>query len=276
MSRLLFGLFIALWVPSFLQGGVGIELAEDYLKNSALQWEWALDSLNRFDFDEEDQVLDVGCGDGKITALISSKVPRGLVVGLDISKQMIEKASSQFKEANLAFTQGDAIDIPFKNQFDKLVSFLALHWVLDQNQALLSMKEALKENGKMLLVIPGKAENNLASLSEKLAQSEKWAKFFPFFNKQRVYFTVAEYKELLSLAGLQIQSIQESESWTVFKDKDELIAWIKPLVNFIDHLETENQEQFIDDIASEMLLNNPPKNGVISIKHRKIEVIALK
>lgn len=276
MFRFLLGLFIAAWIPSFLQGGVGIELAEDYRKNSALQWEWALDSLSRFDFHEEDQVLDVGCGDGKITALISSKVPRGLVVGLDISKQMIKKASSLFNEDNLAFIHGDAIDIPFKNHFDKVVSFLALHWVLDQNQALLSMKEALKEKGKMLLVIPGKAENNLASLSEKLVQSEKWVKFFPFFNKQRVHFTVDEYKELLSLAGLEIQSIKESESWTVFKDKEDLLAWIKPIVNFIDHLEAENQEQFIEDIASEMLLNNPPKNGMISIKHIKIEVIAQK
>jgi len=134
----------------------------------------------------------VGCGDGKITALIASQVPQGIVVGMDISEKMIKQTSLILKPENLIFFKGDALSIPFKEQFDKVVSFCTLHWVLNQKQALNAMKDSLKQDGIMLLVLPGKSSNNLANLSEKIARSEKWSKYFPDFKQERNYFTLSE------------------------------------------------------------------------------------
>ncbi|MES2345148.1 MAG: class I SAM-dependent methyltransferase [Chlamydiota bacterium] len=120
----------------------GISLVNDYQENSSLQWNWAMESLKKFPFNENDKVLDVGCGDGKITALIAKQVTHGIVIGFDISEKMLAHASANFSSDNLLFVQGNATSIPFKKQFDKLVSFCTLHWVLKQEQALQSFRSS--------------------------------------------------------------------------------------------------------------------------------------
>ena len=279
MLRTLYALLLVITLhQSSLIGNQGISLADDYKKNSGLQWEWAIDSLNKFSFNPYDNVLDVGSGDGKITALIAKQIPKGLIVGMDISENMVTQSSSQFFHyENLQFLQGTATAIPYSMQFDKVVSFCALHWVIDQEKALHSMKNSLKSGGTLLLVLPGKAPNNLASLSEKIASSEKWSNYFPIFKQERVYYTQEEYTKLLEEADFKIQSIEMTENVTYYKDKAALIAWIKPLVNFIGHLNPSHQEMFINEIAMQMFQNDPPlPDGSIGIHHVKIEVIAMK
>jgi trans-aconitate methyltransferase len=50
---------------------------EDYAKNSAAQLSWARELRQRLDWRGDESVLDVGCGDGKITADFSTAFPRG-------------------------------------------------------------------------------------------------------------------------------------------------------------------------------------------------------
>lgn len=279
MFKFLNSLFLMVCFYSYsLIAGEGISLADDYKNNSGLQWDWAVESIEHFSFNPNDKILDVGCGDGKITALIAKQIQNGFVVGIDISEKMVMKASSLFsQQKNLSFIIGNAIEIPFREQFDKIVSFCTLHWILQQEQALNSMKDSLKPDGIMLLVLPGKAPNNIAGISEKLVSSEKWSAYFPSFKQERIYYTKNEYAALLAKSGLKIQSIKEADSITYYKDKKALITWIKPLVNFIDHLSLDLQEKFIEDIATEMIQNNPPlSDGSLGIHHTKIEVIATK
>ena len=70
--------------------GAGIEDAKAYSKNSNIQWIWATETINNYSWNGNECVLDVGCGDGKITAFIAKdKMPNGLIVGLDISQNII-------------------------------------------------------------------------------------------------------------------------------------------------------------------------------------------
>jgi 2-polyprenyl-3-methyl-5-hydroxy-6-metoxy-1,4-benzoquinol methylase len=72
-----------------LSASDGLTDAEGYRKHSSLQRKWAMESLEVFPFHENDQVLDLGCGDDSITAEIAAKVPSGKVIGLDISEEML-------------------------------------------------------------------------------------------------------------------------------------------------------------------------------------------
>jgi trans-aconitate methyltransferase len=60
--------------------------SEDYLKHSSAQYKWAKELLGKLDLQGTESILDIGCGDGKITAMIASLVPSGDVVGIDIYK----------------------------------------------------------------------------------------------------------------------------------------------------------------------------------------------
>ena len=70
--------------------------ASDYSRQSSLQEAMAGQILALLDLGGAERVLDVGCGDGKITARIAGRVPRGSVLGVDPSRDMIAFASGHF------------------------------------------------------------------------------------------------------------------------------------------------------------------------------------
>jgi trans-aconitate 2-methyltransferase len=267
---LLFFLFTSLFADE------GISQASAYRKNSDIQWQLAMEGLDTFHFDKNDQVLDVGCGDGKITAYLSTQVPEGAVVGLDISEQMIVEATSHFAQKNLSFLKGSAEAIPFRGRFDKVVSFTALHWFLEQRKALQSMKESLKPGGTMLLVLPVKSANNLG-IREKMVRSDKWSSYFPSFKQPRVYYTPEEYKQLLHETGLEIEDFKVFQGIAHYKDREALVEWMTPCVNFIGHLPEHLQKEFIEEMTDEVLLNEPPNSdGSITLHFCTMRIIANK
>jgi trans-aconitate methyltransferase len=70
--------------------------AADYAANSAVQQTWARELIARLNLRGDEHILDVGCGDGKITAEIARAVPRGFVAGIDASEEMIGFAHKAF------------------------------------------------------------------------------------------------------------------------------------------------------------------------------------
>ena len=85
--------------------------AKDYAKNSTNQYAWAQELIPKLNLSGKEALLDIGCGDGKITAELSKALPHGKVVGIDSSQEMINLAKTTFpqkKFANLSFQQMDA------------------------------------------------------------------------------------------------------------------------------------------------------------------------
>src|SRR5689334_4212233 len=110
-------------------------LASDYNRQSSLQQAMAEEQLRLLTLKGSERILDVGCGDGKISAAIAERVPTGSVLGVDPSRDMVVFASSHFATAarpNLRFEVADARRLPYRNDFDLVVSFNALHWVPEQ------------------------------------------------------------------------------------------------------------------------------------------------
>ena len=65
---------------------------DEYAKHSESQKSSAEDFLGGINLHNATSILDVGCGDGKITAALARAVPQGKVVGIDISSSMIQFA----------------------------------------------------------------------------------------------------------------------------------------------------------------------------------------
>ncbi len=85
--------------------------AADYAANSGVQQTWARELIVQLQLRGDERILDVGCGDGKVTAEIARAVPRGSVTGADASPQMIEFAQKTFSPceiSNLKFQICDA------------------------------------------------------------------------------------------------------------------------------------------------------------------------
>ena len=72
-------------------------------------------------------VLDVGCGDGILSAqLAQAGVPH--VVGLDLDPGVLDRARARHRGVTVEWRQGDVFDVPFEaGSFDAVVSVATLH-----------------------------------------------------------------------------------------------------------------------------------------------------
>ena len=67
--------------------------ARTYDRSSAPQQAWASDVLTRLEGIAQDAtVLDVGCGTGRVTEALPALVPRGRVLAMDASQDMVALA----------------------------------------------------------------------------------------------------------------------------------------------------------------------------------------
>jgi ubiquinone/menaquinone biosynthesis C-methylase UbiE len=94
-------------------------------------------------------VLDVGCGSGSITKGMAELVgSQGYVVGIDLSKDLIDMARNNFRDIkNVQFEVADINTYSFDNSFDVISSARVLQWVSNPREILLRMKALLKPNG---------------------------------------------------------------------------------------------------------------------------------
>ncbi|MBA2728870.1 MAG: methyltransferase domain-containing protein [Parachlamydiaceae bacterium] len=251
--------------------------ANDNQEKYTLQWKWAMESLDAFPFDKDDKVLDLRCGNGSITAVVAAKVPSGMVVGLDISETILADARENYQSPNIIYMQGDARNLPFVAQFDKVVALLALNRINEQEQALNSLYKALKPNGKAIITRPGKQPSNLGPLAHALTKTYRWAQYFSNFEQKKQYYNAKEYTLLLENAGFVIEKISQESTYTHFKDREAVVGFFRPLCNFIDHLSPSLQSLFVDEIVDAVLeANQILPDGSILLHDFKLEAIVFK
>jgi trans-aconitate 2-methyltransferase len=229
--------------------------ADRYSRLSGLQKAMADEVLALLTLRGNEQVLDVGCGDGKITALIAARVPQGEVIGVDPSHDMISFASAHFSRGtyrNLRFDMADARMLPFKKRFDLVVSFNALHWVPNPSPALRSIHIAIKPGGRaQLRLVTAGEQKSLESVVEDVRKSPRWRGRFHDFEDPYLRMTAEEYATAARKNGLRVSQVHtELKIWNfgsraVFFEFSSvgLIAWTK-------HLPTSERADFVDDVLN--------------------------
>jgi trans-aconitate methyltransferase len=200
--------------------------ASDYSRQSSLQQAIAEEQLGLLDLDGTEHILDVGCGDGKITAKIAARVPHGSVLGVDPSRDMVAFASSHFGPPNLRFEVADVRRLPYRGEFDLVVSFNALHWVPEQDVALASIRAALKPGGGALLrLVPQGPRKCLEDVIEEVRQGPRWAEYFRGFQRPYVHFTPEDYGVLAERCGFRVLRLRvEDRAWD-FKTREAFAAF---------------------------------------------------
>ncbi len=83
-----------------------------------------------------DSVLDVGCGEGVLTARWADRMPGGRIVGIDLPDPKLEAHWRTSSRANLEFKTGRAEERPFESgEFDLVTAIETLEHVADPGRA---------------------------------------------------------------------------------------------------------------------------------------------
>lgn len=103
-----------------------------------------------------ERILDVGCGDGVLTAELRE---RGVdVVGVDSSEDFVASAKSRGLDARLM----DGEDLRFDSEFDAVFSNAALHWMPKADAVASGIGRALKPHGRFVAEFGG--HGNVAAI----------------------------------------------------------------------------------------------------------------
>jgi trans-aconitate 2-methyltransferase len=198
-----------------------------YRKVSALQTWVASQSLTGVTMAGDERVLDVGCGDGHITAAIADQLPDGSILGIDPSPRMIAAAGT-FSSPRLRFAVGDVLSMDFRDEFDALVSFNALHWVPDQHGALTRIRGALRDRSWALIqVVCAGQRPSLEAVAMRTCTEPPWREHFTGFRAPFVHVNPARYAELAASAGLRLTDREVSDRSWDFDSPEEFVRWCR-------------------------------------------------
>jgi trans-aconitate 2-methyltransferase len=138
--------------------------AGTYDRSSEPQQAWASEVLARLNGIAQDAtMLDVGCGTGRVTEALLALVPRGRVLALDASEDMVALARHRLGDRAEVWCQ-DALDLDLEEPVDAILSTATLHWVTDHERLWSRLARALRPGGKLEVQCGG--EGNIDGVRE--------------------------------------------------------------------------------------------------------------
>lgn len=224
---------------------------EAYAAHSRGQVLLAQEALSKYSFRGHESVLDIGCGDGKITADLANRCAS--VIGIDSSSSMIAKANELFSQKT-RFLLGNGEDFKLNQRFDLIVSFSALHWIKNQKAVWNNIRHHLKLGGHALVSLnPLPRCPFLAEAIEEVTHLPEFNKYFENFSEEvkMPFMTIDEYRELIIKAGFKVIECRQSQKAFIYENKESLIdnvmAWLPHVA------EVPNKREFVTHIIQRFL-----------------------
>lgn len=256
--------------------------AADYAANSVVQQTWARELIAKLNLRGDEHILDVGCGDGKVTAEIARAVPRGLATGVDASPQMIEFARKTFppeKFPNLGFRVMDARKIKSTRRFDLLFSNAALHWVDDHESFLRGAASVLKSGGRLVVSCGGRrnAHDVFVAMCPAM-RDRRWREFFRKMPMPYFFYAPEDYEKWLPKFGFKSFRVELAPKDAVYGGAEGFAKWLRTTwIPYVQRVPENLREEFIAAVTERYVAKHPPDaDGKVHVRMVRLEIDAVK
>lgn len=239
--------------------------AAEYHRLSAPQFQWGQRVLSELRLHGDECLLDAGCGTGKLTRLLLENLPNGRVIGLDVSRNMVQHARQNLHPEfgdHSQFIVADLLALPFRGAFDGVFSTASFHWVMDHDGLYRNLYASLKPGGWLHAQCGG--GDNLKRFRERVRTVSQREEFFPYLGPfpEPWYFSSAQDAAAhLKVAGFKsIQTNLEPAAFAV-ASLEEFKDYLRTFV-LHRHLELlpdpAHIERFLQQLAEQCARDNPP------------------
>ncbi len=173
--------------------------AAAYAANGRFVADMAGEVFAMLDVQPGERVLDLGCGDGALTAKIAASAAD--VTGCDADESMLAAAAAR----ELTTVRADMRALPFQGEFDAVFSNAALHWVREQADVLAGVHRALRPGGRFVAEMCG--SGNIAAI--RVALSAVLAPYGVDAEAEAAscYPSAEVYRALLESSGFLVEQI---------------------------------------------------------------------
>lgn len=165
-------------------------------------------------------VVDLGCGDGRLTATLAARWPEASVVGVDSSAAMLAGATGA------RFVLGRIEDWEPAGPVDVLVSNAALQWVPRHWELLPRLVGALAPGGWLALQVPGNGDAPSHALLRSLRGSPRWRDRLGDAGRWPDVPDAAEYVRLLAGLGCVVDAWETTYAH-VLAGPDPMLGWVR-------------------------------------------------
>ncbi|HEV2787424.1 MAG TPA: methyltransferase domain-containing protein [Solirubrobacteraceae bacterium] len=145
--------------------------ADAYHRVSGPQVAMAAAVLDRLDLCGDETVLDAGCGSGRVTRMLLDRLPRGGVIAVDASPEMVARAHEELAGARADVREADLAQLRLApgEHVDAVFSNATFHWVPDHEALFAALAAALRPGGRLSAQCGG--EGNVAGVHAAALQA---------------------------------------------------------------------------------------------------------
>jgi len=204
-----------------------------YHKVSNPQFEWGLKVLDRVHLRGDERVMDAGCGSGRLTEKLLDRLPKGSVVGVDLSQNMLDQAAEHLRSYidRVSFVRADLADLPFANEFDSIFSTASFHWIKDHDALFASLARSLKHGGWLMAQCGGGPNlHDVHTRTERLMHSPKYARYFESFEHPWEFASAEITADRMRRAGFTDVITSLEHSPIRFSSANDYKAFMEPVI----------------------------------------------
>ena len=238
--------------------------AASYHKVSAPQTSWGEKVLARLSVRGDERAIDAGCGSGRLTASLLERLPRGSLIAIDRSWNMLLTARTNLRPvfgARVAFAQVALPDLPFANAADLVFSTATFHWIKDHPGLFAGIFRSLRPGGRLHAQCGGGP--NLAhahELAERVMQSGPFRPYFANWPGPWEFADAATTADRLRAAGFADVDTNLEEAPTTLASEADYREFVTTVIYHphLERLPAPNLRQVFIDRVTELAAQDDP------------------
>lgn len=238
--------------------------ADTYHRVAEPQVEWARRVLDGIPLGGSERVIDAGCGTGRLTAEVLSRVPAGRVLAVDYSENMLRVARQHLLPrfgTRVSLLRSDLSALSVRSWADLVFSTATFHWIHDHDRLFRSLYAALKPGGRLVAQCGGRG--NLSALhhrADRLMAAPQYARHFDSWRDPWQFADVPTSKARLSAAGFVDVEATLEPAPVRFDDAQAYGEFLRSVIVrvHLEHLPEDRRRHFVADLSAQATRDEPP------------------
>ena len=216
---------------SLLSSNIHPSQAISYQTGSEVQQGIGLKMINILNVEKGATVLDLGCGTGCLTKVLSERVgPEGKVVAVDPDGERLKIAREKYSAPNIEYIQADDKTFPLR-QYDLIFSNIVIHWISDKKAVLKQVYQNLRPGGRFIFTTAN-GYLPIPEIGKQLFNTLVDPDFLDWMvNEKMIFWDASEYKSIATEVGFRQMSmtiLPDYPKWSNLDDYiDSMYGWFQ-------------------------------------------------
>jgi trans-aconitate 2-methyltransferase len=224
--------------------------ASTYARASDAQARWGEAVLDRLPLRGDETVLDAGCGSGGVTLRLAERLPRGRVIAVDGSAEMVALARETLAGARADVRLADLASLDLGEQVDAIFSNAVFHWIDDHDRLFARLLATLRPGGRLVAQCGGEGNlDRFLAIAADVGASARWSRWLDGFVPPKRFAGASETERRLLAAGFADVRVWLEPSEVVPGDPAGFVR-VAPLRCHIERLPDDRREAFISDVLA--------------------------